>query len=246
MTQKRPVLAIFIGYNASQTLKDFYASFPKHLFDDIILVDDASTDGTFELAQSLNIKSYRNDVNLGYGGNMKRALNIGLELGGNVFVDIHPDGEYLPSCIPDALRKIDAGAEFVLGNRFTSPTQPLKSGMFFWKIIPIWCLNHLARWILRADIQDMHQGFRVYTREMLNKLNFESNSNDYLFSFELIAQAVYAKIPIAQVPVETRYVGKKRGASLKKSVLYTLGTLKTLFLFLLAKLGIKTKIFITP
>lgn len=246
MTKKRKIIAIFIGYNAFKTLIDFYATFPKHLFDDIILVDDASVDGTFALAKSLGIHSYQNVVNLGYGGNMKRALSIGLHHGGDVFVDIHPDGEYSPSCIPAALQKVDDGAQFVLGNRFKNATSPLESGMFIWKILPIWILNKLAQWTLRADIKDMHQGFRVYTREMLEKISFENNSDDYLFSFELIAQSVYRHIPIAQVPVETHYSGKKRGASLKKSILYTLGTLKVLCLFVLAKLGLKTKIFTGP
>lgn len=245
MEKKPAIFAIFIAYNASKTLKSFYASFPRHLFAEIILVDDASGDGTFELAQSLGIRSYRNSVNLGYGGNMKRALELGLEHGGDVFVDIHPDGEYLPSCIPAALKEVSNGAQFVLGNRFKNPTTPLKSGMYFWKILPIWFLNFLARAVLRADIKDMHQGFRVYTREMLEKIGFKNNSDDYLFSFEVIAQAVLQKIPIAQIPVETHYCGTKRGASFKKSVLYSLGTFKTLLLFLMAKAGFRIRLFKT-
>lgn len=245
--KKQPSLfALFIAYNAAGTLKDFYANFPKHLFDEIILVDDASVDNTFELAQSLGIKSYRNKTNKGYGGNMKRALSIGLLQGGDVFVDIHPDGEYLPSSIPAALSCVKSGAQFVLGNRFGSILGPLKSGMLFWKILPIWFLNFVARTVLGVDIKDMHQGFRVYTREMLEKINFENNSDDYLFSFELIAQAAIKKIPIAQVLVETHYRGSKRGASLKKSILYTLGTFKTLLVFLCAKWGVPSQLFEAP
>lgn len=245
MTQPK-IVAVFIAYNAASTFETFYAHFPKQLFDDIILVDDASRDNTYEIAKRLGVHAYRNKVNLGYGGNMKRAISIALNLGADVLVDIHPDGEYLPSCIPAALQKIAVGAELVLGNRFQTATSPLNSGMYIWKILPIWILNKLAQWGLQSKISDMHQGFRVYTREMLNKIAFENDSNNYLFSFELIAQAVYKKIPIAEVPVETHYSGEKRGASLKHSIIYTLGTLKVLGLFLLAKLGIKTKLFATP
>jgi len=98
--------------------------------------------------------------------------------------------------------------------------------------------------VFGVRLNDFHQGFRVYTKDMLIKLNYKENSNDYLFSFELIAQAIYKKIKISQVPVETIYTGKKRGASLKNSVKYSLGTFKILLLFILAKSGFRTKLFL--
>lgn len=240
------VIAIFIAYNASSTLESFYQTFPKHLVDKVILVDDASQDGTFALAKSLGIAAYQNPVNLGYGGNIKEALAIGLAEGGDVFIDIHPDGEYRPSAIPAALRKVAEGAEFVLGNRFASFGAPLKSGMYIWKFVPIRILNAIDRALLGVDIDDFHQGFRVYTRKLLQQVNFEENSNNYLFSFELIVQAVFHKIRIEQVPVETSYTGKKRGASLKSSIRYSLGTFKVLLLFFLAKLGFYGRLFQKP
>lgn len=242
----KKIIAIFIAYNAEKTLARFYKSFPKNLVDEIILVDDCSKDKTFELANSLGIKSFKNPINLGYGGNLKKTLAIALGLGGEVFIDIHPDGEYQTSAIPMALEKIKKGAEFVLGNRFTTFDKPLKSGMHLWKLIPIKFLNWIDNLVLRAKIMDFHQGFRVYTKEMLEKIAFEENSNNYLFSFELITQAVFAKVKIDQVPVETSYTGKKRGASLKNSLKYSLGTFGVLVQYLLAKSGFKAKIFIKP
>lgn len=244
--KKRKIIAIFIAYNAAKTLEKFYNNFPKHLVDDIILVDDASKDDTYKIAKKLGIKSYENPVNLGYGGNMKRILSIALAQGGDVFVDIHPDGEYKTSVIPAALELINSGSLFVLGNRFTSMDKPLKSGMRVWKWLPIRLLNLIDNWVLGIQINDLHQGFRVYTREMLSKINFEENSNGYIFSFELIAQSVFAKIKITQIPVETNYTGKKRGASLKHSIIYTIGTFKTLLSFILARLGFANKMFQRP
>ena len=242
--KKRPkIIVIFLAYNAAKTLTEFYQDFPKTLVDEIILVDDASKDNTYEVAKKLGITSYQNPINLGYGGNMKKALSIALNHGGDVIIDIHPDGEYKPSAIPEALRQINLGAKFVLGNRFTSLNKPLKSGMYIWKFIPIWILNRIDKIVLGVKIDDLHQGFRVYTRDLLEKVNFEENSNNYLFSFELIAQAVFNNINIQQVSVETIYTGKKRGASLKNSIKYSLGTFKILLLFILAKLGFKTKLF---
>lgn len=240
---KPKIIVFFLAYNAAKTLRKFYKDFPKNLVDEIILVDDASKDNTFGLAKRLGIISYKNPVNLGYGGNLKRAFSIALKRGADILIDIHPDGEYSPSAIPDAIKKIKEGCLFVLGNRFTSLTKPIKSGMYIWKMIPIRMLNSLDSLIFGVKIKDFHQGFRVYTKSMLNRINYRENSNDYLFSFELIAQAVFNNIKIAQVPVETNYTGSKRGASLKNSIKYSLGTFTILFLFVLAKLGFKSRIF---
>lgn len=243
MEKKPKIVIIFLAYNASKTLEKFYREFPKELTSHIILVDDASKDNTYILAKKLGITSFKNPTNFGYGGNMKRALNISLEMGADIIIDIHPDGEYKPTAIPAAIEAINKGAEFVLGNRFTSLSKVLKSGMYIWKLIPLKLLNYIDQLIFGINIDDLHQGFRVYTGKMLNKINYEANSNDYLFSFEIIAQSIFNGVKIAQVPVETSYTGKKRGATLKNSVRYSLGTFKILMLFLLAKLGIKTKIF---
>lgn len=245
--EKKPkVIAIFIAYNCVHTLKKFYDNFPRYLVDDIILVDDASKDRSFELAKSLGIKAYRNPINLGYGGNLKRTLAIAIKNGGDIFIDIHPDGEYKTNAIPLALERIKKDSKFVLGNRFAKIEQPLKSGMYFWKFLPILLMNRIDNLIFGVKIGDFHQGFRVYTRELLEKVSFENNSNNYLFSFELIAQAAERNIRIDEVSVETNYTGKKRGASLKNSIRYSLGTFKVLFLFLLTKVGFENKIFRKP
>lgn len=248
MTKKPKIIAVFIAYNAEKTLAKFWQELPKQYFDECILVDDASKDNTFAISQKLKgLKTYQNSVNLGYGGNLKKALAIALSHGADIIVDIHPDGEYKPTVIPLALKKIQKdGFEFIMGNRFTNVTNPLKKGMHIWKILPILVLNCIDRLILGLNITDFHQGFRVYTRDLLKKVSFEKNSNNYLFSFELIAQSVLNGIKISEIPVETNYVGKKRGASFKNSIKYSLDTFKVLALYLLAKIGLKSTIFQKP
>ena len=160
-------IAIFIAYNAQNTLEEFYKTFPKNRVDEVILVDDASEDHTYEIAKRIGIRSYKNEKNLGYGGNIKKAICLALKLGANIIIDIHPDGEYKPTAVQKAIDLIHEGEEFVLGNRFTRLNQPLKNGMYLWKLIPIILLNLISQTILRAGINDYHQGFRVYTRKML-------------------------------------------------------------------------------
>lgn len=240
---KPKITAIFIAYNAATTLKDFYTCFPKELVDDIILVDDASKDNTFELSQALGIKSYKNPINLGYGGNIKRAMGLALDQGADIIIDLHPDGEYDPSVIPTALQKVKEGAGLVLGNRYSGDSTPYKKGMYIWKYIPLFVLNLIPKVVIKNKIKDYHQGFRVYTRNLLQKINYKANSNDFLFSFEVIVQADHHNLKIAEVPVETKYIGKKRGSTLKKSIIYTLGVFKVVLLCLAAKAGFHTALF---
>lgn len=237
-SRKLKVSAVFIAYNVAHSLPEFYREFQKHFVDEILLVDDASRDNTFALAKQLGIPAYHNSRNLGYGGNLKRALQIALARGADIVIEIHPDGEYKPSAIPAAVHAIRSGAALVLGNRFTDLGAPLRSGMFFWKVIPLRVLNAIDNAVLGTSLNDLHQGFRVYSRELLEAVPFMENSDDYLFSFEIIAQAVFHRMRIAEVPVETNYRGAKRGASLKSCVKYALGTFSVLPRFLLAKYGI--------
>ena len=118
--KRATVIAVFIAYNASKTLQAYYKRFPRHLVDEVILVDDASQDGTYRLARQLGITAYQNPINLGYGGNLKRALELALDAGGDILIDIHPDGEYDATAIGPALEQIENGARFVVDHPLLS------------------------------------------------------------------------------------------------------------------------------
>lgn len=244
---KSKIIAVLPAYQAEHTLLAFLKILPREIFDQILLSDDFSSDKTFEIAKRLalsgvegqkGIDVFRTTKNLGYGGNMKFCLTKALEREGDIIVEIHPDGEYFPDGILNAIKEIEKGAQFVLGNRFTHGKP---KGMYLWKYIPSRILSWLDNIVLDTEIPDMHQGFRVYTKDFLKKINFEANDNDYTFTFQIILQALFYKVPIKSVPVTAVYRGKKRGANLNHSFMYTIKTFWTLTLYLLAKRGMQIK-----
>lgn len=234
-------IAVLPAFNARISLSAFLERFPFELFDQVILVDDYSEDGTFEFAKKYRkVRVFRNSRNLGYGGNLKVCLGRALDMGADVIVEIHPDGEYGFDGIEPALKEVECGAKLVLGNRFEFGPR----GMAIWKVPFTLLLSRIGNLVLGTNVPDLHQGFRVYTRELLESIPYRSASNNYIFSFEIIAQTVFNELKISSVPVSAIYKGKKRGVSFKASVLYTLGVVKILVLFVLAKIGLKSRIFL--
>lgn len=239
---RKKIIAILPAYNASRTLIPFLSSLPKKVFDEILLVDDYSPDNTFKLAKKQKrVRAYQTFRNIGYGGNLKYCLTLALAKGADIIVELHPDGEYKPDGINPALKAVEQGAKLVLGNRFSPEKR--ENGMFWWKIPVLRSLNFTHNILLGTQIPDIHQGFRVYTRELLEKVSYRENSNGFLFSFQIILQALFFNLPLASVPVSTHYRGKKRGATVGHSARYALETLGALFAYRLARLGVRKKIF---
>jgi len=246
-TSKPKIVLVLPAYNAASRLPDFLKKIPRRLFSSIILVDDRSTDNTYELAQEYPFLSvYQTRKNLGYGGNMKQCIMIALKKRARVIVELHPDDEYGTDAIRPAIEKIEGGAGLVLGNRFANRSNPMRSGMFLWKYPFLKLLNGMNNMVLGTRIPDLHQGFRVYGRRFLETARFERNSNDYLFSFEIILQALHHRFKIRSVPVSTHYRGKKRGASLLNCIRYTLQTFQSVLKYLVANMGMYSKQFPKP
>lgn len=231
------------AYFAANTLQSVYRKIPKQCIDEIILVDDASHDDIDKVASSLDIPFFRNDRNLGYGGNIKVCLQKALELGGDIIIELHPDDQYDPSCIPEAIAKIRQGYDFVMGSRFLIPGAAIANKMPFWKYI----INRMSTGVVSSSLglklTEFHCGFRVYHRRFIESIHFEHNHNDYLFSFQIIAQAAALGVQIAEIPVTCRYFSGATQIRIKKTILYGLGVLRTLFLFMCSKWGRKHILF---
>ncbi len=231
------VIVFLPAYFAETTLASVYKRIPKDFVDDIVLVDDGSHDRVEDVARSLGIKFYRNDRNLGYGGNLKVCLQKALDMGGDILIELHPDNQYDPAIIPTAIEKIKSGYDFVMGSRFLKTGAISRNAMPVWKYVINRLSTVMAQAVLGVRLTDFHCGFRVYRRSLIETINFMENDNDYLFSFQIIAQAAFKGVKMGEVPVECKYTPGVTQISFKRSMEYGKGALSTLGRFLFAKWG---------
>lgn len=239
----KKAICVILAYNCARMLENTYRRIPKDSVDRIILVDDGSTDNTLAEAKRLGIESYSHP-NLGYGGNIKYSIKKALELGAEYIVDLHGDGQYDPAAIPAALEKAREGNDLVLGTRFKPDIrQPLRDGMSYARYFANIGLSAIERFVLRSSVSEFHTGFRVYTRALAGSVALDNTSNNFLFGFEIIVQAIFARLRIGEVPIRCNYKQEHTSISISKSIVYAFETFKVLALYLAAKLGFKTKLF---
>ena len=238
----KKIFGFILTYNCASLLKNAYDQLPKDLFDKIICVDDGSSDDVVRVAESIGIPLFTHEHS-GYGGNLKFALKKSIELGADYMVEIHGDGQYDPFSIKLAMSKFDQEYDLVLGNRFFRFTQPLKDGMSLIRYFGNFLLSLMARLVLVLGPPDLFTGFRAYSKHLVETLDFSRGSDDYFFSFEIIAQARYAKLKICHVPARCYYNKEHTSVNLWKGFLEIFQTPYVLILYLLARVGIKIGIF---
>jgi glycosyltransferase involved in cell wall biosynthesis len=236
------VIGILMTYNCASLVEDAYRRLPKELFDEVILVDDGSTDDITSAAERLGIPFFSHP-HLGYGGNIKHGLMIALQRGADIMVELHGDGQFDPRGAGPGIEKMKEGFDFVMGSRFTDLRQPLRDGMPLMRYLANIGLSFFDRLVLRLPLTEYHGGFRAYSRHLLETVGFAYTSDGYLYSFEIIAQTAYHKLPVAEIPIRADYSREHTSISLKKASVYAVQTFGILGAYFLAKLGIKTRFF---
>ncbi|TSA45667.1 glycosyltransferase family 2 protein [bacterium] len=237
-------IGFIMTYNCSAFLENVYNRIPKVL-DEIIVVDDDSSDRaeTERIARKLNIPFFSHE-HMGYGGNLRYGLKKALERGGDYMFEIHGDGQFDPSVIPVALQKMRGEYDLVLGSRFLDGFfQPLRDGMPLLKYLANIGLSFIDRLILGVPLSEFHNGLRVCSKKLVQKLPFEGTSDNYLYGFEIIAQAAYFNLKIGEVPIRADYRKGHTSISIWKSTIYAFQTFGTLFLFIVARSGFKIPLF---
>lgn len=214
------------AYNAERTLERTYFDVPERLRNQVLLVDDCSTDRTVEVARVLGLEVIQHDRNLGYGANQKTCYRAALERGANVVVMLHPDFQYDARVVELMAELIYIGTvDFVLGNRIRTRAEALSGGMPKWKYFLNRTSTFAENLILGQSIGDFHSGLRAYSRELLLTVPFQTNSNDFSFDQEMIVQAVSFKFRIGDIPVPVRYMEEASSIGLKRSIKYGFGGL---------------------
>jgi len=239
MLNHKKIVVVLPAYNAEATLERTYREIPHDIVDDIVLVDDASDDRTVALAQRLGISHViRHDRNTGYGGNQKTCYLAALDLGADIVIMLHPDYQYPPRLIP-AIAGIIAYDVYpvVLGSRILG-LGARKGGMPRYKYLANRILTFVQNLLIGQKLSEYHTGYRAFAREVLSRIAFERNSDDYIFDNELISQIVYAGYEIAEVTCPTKYFREASSINFARSVRYGLGVLGVSLRHFLQRTGI--------
>ena len=230
------------AYNAAQTLRKTYDEvIAQGIVDLIIVVDDGSSDETVSIAKALpNTIVHIHEKNRGYGGNQKSCYKLALDEGGDIVIMVHPDYQYTPKLIPAMASMIGNGLyECVLGSRILGG-YALEGGMPIWKYIANRFLTLVQNILLGAKISEYHTGYRAFSRDLLERLPLDVNSDDFVFDNQMLAQIVWFGYTVAEVSCPTKYFAEASSINLFRSIKYGIGCLFTALIFRLAKMKIMT------
>ena len=239
MIHGKRIVVVLPAYNAAKTLRQTYEELPHEIVDEVILVDDASQDETTTLARQLGIPTFEHAQNLGYGGNQKTCYREALRAGADVVIMVHPDYQYTPSLVTAMASMVAKGIyDTVLGSRMLG-TSALKGGMPRYKYVANRVLTLIENVALQRKLSEYHTGYRAFSREVLEALPLEENSNDFVFDNEMLAQIVAFDFKIGEVSCPTRYFGEASSISFPRAVKYGMGVLGVCGKYLLHKWGLK-------
>lgn len=230
------VIAVMPAYNAERTLEPTVRDIPAGTVDEIILVDDASTDGTVAAAERLGLTVVRHERNRGYGANQKTCYRMALERGADIVVMIHPDYQYDSRLTPHMVEFIRGSyLDVMLGSRIRTRKEALAGGMPPYKYLFNRLLTFVENVATGTNLTEWHTGFRAYSREVLLAVPWEENSDDFVFDTQMLVQCVACGFRIGEIPVPVRYHDTSSSISLRRSVTYGLRTVWTIVQYLLNK-----------
>jgi glycosyltransferase involved in cell wall biosynthesis len=237
------IVVVMPAYNAAKTLRITYAELPAALVHHVILVDDGSSDDTVKIARELGLELFVHNRNYGYGANQKTCYREALKAGADIIVMVHPDYQYDPKLLPQIIEPIrNNEADVVLGSRLMQGN-PMRHGMPWWKYVSNRFLTVLENQVFGLRLSEYHTGYRAYTRGALEAVNLETNSDNFLFDQEVVAQFVDCGLRIREVPVPARYFPEASSASFLQSSLYGLSILRLLAKYLLHRAGLRQRQF---
>lgn len=245
MLKGKKIVVILPAYNAAKTLEKTYNEIPFDIVDDVVLVDDKSSDNTAELAREIGIKHVIvHEQNKGYGGNQKSCYNKALELDADIVVMLHPDYQYTPKLIESMAYLIANDVyQVVIGSRILGKGA-LKGGMPVYKYIANRFLTLTQNILMNQKLSEYHTGYRMFSGEVLKKINYNIDSDDFIFDNQMLAQICYEGYEIAEITCPTKYFEEASSINIQRSTKYGLGVLGVSMMYFLNKVGLlKSNIF---
>ena len=242
MYRDKKVVAVMPAYNAARTLRETYNEVVEQgVVDLVIVVDDASQDETTAIARTLaNAKVFTHDANRGYGANQKTCYKLALQEGADVIIMVHPDYQYTPKLIPAMVALIANGLyPCVLGSRILGG-YAVRGGMPLWKYVSNRILTLIENILLGAKLSEYHTGYRAFSRDILERLPIENNSDDFVFDNQVLAQILSLGVQIAEITCPTKYFPDASSIDFRRSLKYGCGCLLTALTFRLAKMNLIT------
>lgn len=238
--KKIKVIVVMPAYNAEKTLEKTIKDIPDGAVDEIILVDDHSSDCTVAIAKKLGLSVFSHNSNKGYGANQKTCYREALNLGADIVVMIHPDYQY-DSRVTSYLSGIIRNniCDIMLGSRIRTRSEALTGGMPFYKYIANRFLTVIENFVLGENISEYHTGFRAYSRKVLETIPWQNNSDDFVFDAQFLIQASHYKFRIGSIPVPAKYFKEASSINFFKSVIYGVGILFTLLQLQLHRMKIR-------
>jgi glycosyltransferase involved in cell wall biosynthesis len=238
VVRNKKVVVVMPAYNAARTLEQTYGEIPRDIVDAVVLVDDASSDETVRIAARLGIATITHDRNLGYGGNQKTCYTAALGLGADIVVMLHPDYQYTPRLITAMAYLIESGEyDVVLGSRILGG-QAVKGGMPLYKYVGNRLLTLAQNLLMGAKLSEYHTGYRAFSREVLERIPWRRNSDDFVFDNQILSQVLFAGFRVAEVTCPAKYFEAASSINFGRSVSYGLGCLATAVRFRMAKMSI--------
>lgn len=239
MINNKKIIVVLPAYNAAKTLEITYQEIDFNIVDEVILVDDKSKDETIKEARRLGITQIvSHEVNKGYGGNQKSCYNKALELGADIVIMLHPDYQYTPKLIPSMAHLIANDLyKVVLGSRILGKGA-LAGGMPWYKYVANRLLTLFQNIMMNAKLSEYHTGYRAFSREVLETVNYNANSDNFVFDNQMLAQIWYAGFEIAEITCPTKYFDDASSINMKNSSIYGMGVLKTSTQFRIQKWGL--------
>lgn len=245
MIYHKKIVVVLPAYNAEKTLVKTFEEIPFEIVDEVILVDDNSSDLTIEKAKNIGIKNIiKHKNNIGYGGNQKTCYLKALELNADIVLMLHPDYQYTPKLIHSMCYLIANDVySVVLGSRILGKGA-LKGGMPLYKYLANRFLTLIQNILMNQKLSEYHTGYRAFSSDVLKNIHFKNNSDDFIFDNQLLAQICYKGYEIAEITCPTKYFQEASSINLKRSCIYGIGVIRTSFQYFLAKnLNVAYKLF---